>query len=454
MELPVAQNKSSTSNVRIKLNEKLWYGAGDFGCNLIYANIAAFLTFFYTDIVGMSGAVIGSIIFISRIFDGVSDILMGTLVDKTEHKLGKTRPWILLSAVPLGVGLMFLFTAPNFGETGNIIYLFLMYNLVTTIFYTMYAVPHNTLVAIMTQDQYERSTLNISRMVMGTLGALFVNVTAIKLVSRLGGGTSGWKNGNIVYGILAIIIIILSGLFTKERVKPRQKKREKHSLKERFIFLVKNKYWDMTLVLGIVVYGIMALSAANVYYVTYILKDSSLMGSLMIYYFASSILGMLIMSPVVMKIGKRNTVFIGFLIYIIGTAVILTNTEKAVFVFAGTFIKGIGLAPLVGSLPSFIADTIEYGEWKTGIRAEGLVYSSSSFGQKFGNGVATAIFGWLLSLSGYIGGAVNQTDAAITTITSLFTYVPVTLYGIAVIVLLFYKLDKEYAGILEDLSKN
>jgi GPH family glycoside/pentoside/hexuronide:cation symporter len=306
----------------------------------------------------------------------------------------------------------------------------------------------------MTQDQYERSTLNISRMVMGTLGALFVNVTAIKLVSRLGGGTSGWKNGNIVYGILAIIIIILSGLFTKERVKPRQKKREKHSLKERFIFLVKNKYWDMTLVLGIVVYGIMALSAANVYYVTYILKDSSLMGSLMIYYFASSILGMLIMSPVVMKIGKRNTVFIGFLIYIIGTAVILTNTEKAVFVFAGTFIKGIGLAPLVGSLPSFIADTIEYGEWKTGIRAEGLVYSSSSFGQKFGNGVATAIFGWLLSLSGYIGGAVNQTDAAITTITSLFTYVPVTLYGIAVIVLLFYKLDKEYAGILEDLSKN
>ena len=454
MEIPVTQNNGNISNGKIKLWEKLAYGAGDFGCNLIYANVAAFLTFFYTDVVGMSGAIIGSIIFFSRIFDGVSDIIMGTVVDKTESKLGKTRPWIFISAIPLGVGLIFLFTVPNFGNAGNSIYLFIVYNIVTTVFYTMYSVPHNTLVAIMTQDQYERSTLNISRMILGTAGALFVNVTTLNLVSVFGNGATGWRNTNIIYAVLSIVIIIVSAMFTKERVKPNRKIRKKHSIKEKLKFLIQNKYWDMTLVLGVVVYGIMAMSAANVYYVKYILKDASLMSSLMIYYFASSILGMIAMAPIVKKIGKRNTVFIGFIVYLIGTMVILINTEMTSYVFAGTFIKGVGLAPLVGSLPSFVADTIEYGEWKTGIRAEGLVYSSSSFGQKFGSGIAAAALGWLLTLSGYVGGAVNQTGSAINTIKVLFTYVPLTLYGIAVIVLLFYKLDKEYVRILEDLNKN
>jgi len=187
---------------RIDIIERVAYGIGDFGCNLIYANIAAFMIFFYTDVVGMSAAVVGTVILISRVFDGFSDVIVGTLVDRTKSRYGKARPWVLLSAVPLGISIVFLFSEPNFSYVGNIVYLFIVYNLTTTICYTSYAIPHGTLVALMTQDQYQRSLLNITRMVLGTIGALFVSTTTIRLVNYFGGGAEAWQYANIVYGIL------------------------------------------------------------------------------------------------------------------------------------------------------------------------------------------------------------------------------------------------------------
>lgn len=442
---------NSISLAKISLTEKVAYGIGDFGSNMVYANIAAFLTFFYTDIVGISGAVIGSIILISRLFDGLSDITMGAIVDSTKHKFGKARPWVLRSAIPLAITLILLFSKPNLGHTGNIVYLFIMYNLATTVFYTMYSIPHGTQVALITQDQYERSLLNIFRMVSGTIGALFVNILTMNLVTKFGGGAAAWSKAFVIYGILAAFTIIISFYFTKERVVPKKSTIEKVPLGEGFRALLANKYWRLVLVLGILTYGIMALSGINIYYVTYILGNQKLMGTLMTFYFASSIIGMITMAPIIKRLGKRNTVYVGFLIYLIGTIIILIDPYNNIIVYVGLFVKGLGLAPLVGSLPSFIADTIEYGEWKTGIRNEGLVYSSESFGQKFGNGLSSAMLGWLLSLSGYIGGSSVQTASAISVIIGLFTYIPLVFYFLILIVLFFYKLDKEYNDILLEL---
>lgn len=438
---------------KIGVGEKLAYGIGDFGSNMVYANIAAFLTFFYTDVVGMAGAIVGTVMFTSRIFDGISDIVVGTLVDRTKNRYGKARPWVMRSAVPMAITLVLLFSVPNFGETGNVVYLFIVYNLVTTVFYTMYAIPHGTQVALITQDQYERSVLNICRMVAGTSGAIVVNVLTVPLVTYFGSDAGAWRTTYILYGVVAVIAIFITFYFTKERVTPRKVTKEKIPFKVGIKTLFANKYWRLVLVLGMVTYGIMALSGANIYYVIYILGDEGLMSSLMIFYFASSILGMIIMTPVIKRRGKRNTVFMGFLVYLIGTVVILASPYSITNVYTGLFIKGLGLAPLLGSLPSFIADTIEYGEWKTGKRVEGLVYSSESFGQKFGNGLSSALLGWLLTLSGYVGGAAVQTDSAISVIIALFTFVPLGFYTVAAGLLIFYKLDKEYNNILEELNK-
>jgi len=447
------KNPCINSIARISLGEKLAYGIGDFGSNMVYANVAAFLTFFYTDIVGISGAVIGSIILFSRLFDGFSDVAMGYIVDNTNHRFGKARPWILRSAIPLAFTLVLLFSLPGFGKIGTAVYLFIMYNLLTTVFYTMYSIPHGTQVALITQDQYERSLLNISRMVSGTIGALLVNILTVNLVNQFGGGVAAWRKVFVIYGIIAAAAIILSFYFTKERVASKKAVKEKITLKAGFNALLSNKYWRLVLLLGILTYGIMALSGINIYYVTYILGNQRAMGTLMIFYFASSIAGMIVMMPIIKKLGKRNTVFVGFVIYLIGTIIILINPNAESNVYAGLFVKGLGFAPLVGSLPSFIVDTIEYGEWKTGIRNEGLVYSSESFGQKFGNGLSSAMLGWLLALSGYVGGSGIQTESSTSVIIALFTYIPLILYAFAVIVLMFYKLDKEYNKILYELHK-
>mgnify|MGYP000957828270 FL=1 len=446
------RNPGINGMVKISFKEKLAYGIGDFGCNMVYANLAAFLTYFYTDIVGISGAIIGSVILFSRIFDGFSDIVMGFVLDNTKHKYGKARPWVLRAAIPLAVTFVLLFSKPGFSETGTAIYLFIMYNLVTTIFYTMYFIPHATQAALITQDQYERSLLNLYRMILGTMGALLINIITIRLVNKFGGGAIGWRKTIILYAFIAAVSIIMSFYFTKERVTSKKKAKEKITLKEGFKALVANKYWRLVLLLGMVTYGIMALSGINIYYVTYVLGNQNLMGTLMVFYFASSIIGMIIVAPVVKKLGKRNTVFIGFFVYLIGTIVILLNPYYEHSVYSGLFVKGIGLAPLVGLLPSFVVDTIEYGEWKTGIRNEGLVYSSESFGQKFGNGVATAMLGWLLTLSGYVGGSSVQPNTAISAIIALFTYIPLILYTFAIIILYFYKLDKEYQKIVYELN--
>jgi len=207
----------------------------------------------------------------------------------------------------------------------------------------------------------------------------------------------------------------------------------------------------MIFFVGILVYGIMALSGVNIYYVTYILGDSKLMGRFMMIYFASTIIGMVFMTPFVKKIGKRNTVFIGFLCYLIGTLIIAFEPYNINQVLVGIFIKGLGLAPIVGSLPSFIADTIEFGEWKSGLRTEGLVFSAESFGQKLGNGFAIALLGWTLTINGYVGGNAVQTGSAVSTIIALFTVIPLVLYLIAALILIFYKLDKEYASVIEEL---
>jgi GPH family glycoside/pentoside/hexuronide:cation symporter len=288
------------------------------------------------------------------LFDGFSDVIMGFIVDNTKHKSGKARPWVLRSAVPLAVTLVLLFSVPGFSKAGNALYLFIMYNLTTTVFYTMYAIPHGTQVALITQDQYERSILNIFRMVLGTTGALLVNIFTVDLVNNFGGGADAWRKAFVIYGIIAAIAIILSFYFTEERVTPKKAQKEKITFKVGFKALLFNKYWRTVLLLGILTYGIMALSGINIYYVTYILGNQKLMGTLMIFYFASSIIGMIGMAPIIKKLGKRNTVYLGFLIYLVGTILILINPYNENIVYIGLFVKGLGLAPLVGSLPSFI----------------------------------------------------------------------------------------------------
>jgi GPH family glycoside/pentoside/hexuronide:cation symporter len=443
-------NKPST--IKLTWSERIYYALGDAGCNFVWATLQAYMIFFYTEIAGLAAAFIGTMFFVIRIMDAFSDVGMGIIVDRTNTKWGKARPWVLIAAVPMGIGMVLLFTAPDFSATGKQVYAFITYFLVTAVFYTMLAQPYNAMMALITDDQYDRSILNVLRMGSGVVVAIITGAITLPLVEAFGGGKQGWQLTAVVYALMCIILVALCFRGTRERIKP--VKKETVPVKVGLKALFANKYWVMCLFLGVLTFAMFSMPAAWPYYAQYTLGNPVLVGTIMSVNFASNIVLFIFFMPwMLKKFGKRNSVLIGFCVYLLGTLILLTNPTNFTLVVATTFIRGMGFATLVGTMYAFIADTIEYGEWKTGVRTEGLSYSAASFGQKCGTGLGGAMIGWLLAAGGYVGGAEVQSASAMAMINFMFIWLQLILFALAIVILLFYKLDKEYPTIIAELNQ-
>jgi len=440
-----------TENLSFK--EKLGYGFGDMASNLIFSSMSMFLLFFYTDVAGISAAVIGTIMLFTRIFDGLTDIGLGFVVDKTKSKHGKARPWIKWMAIPFAISAVLVFTIPDAGTVGKIVYITITYNLVNLI-YTAINIPYGVLNSLITQDQYQRSVLNIFRMFMALIAALSVSMITLPIVSAFGGGLTGWQITFSIYGVIGAVLFFITYYSTKERVQPAVgSSDQKIPMKIGVNALFKNKYWGLMVLFMVVTYlGQGIGSGVNIYFAQYILNDSNLIGTLTLANLIPMMIAMLIISPVVKRLGKRNSMILGLIITIIGTLFILVNPGSVTMVMIGTVIKGIGTAPIIGSMFAMLADTIEYGEWKSGVRTEGLVYSAGSFGTKVGTGLGSAALGWILAFGGYVGGAAKQSDAALLSINALFIYIPLILAVLQLAIMIFYKLDREYPAIMKELQ--
>ena len=204
-----------------KLTERFSYGCGDFGCNIIYTAMSAFLLFYYTDYAGVSAFAVGSIMMVSRFFDGISDIIMGVIVDRTKSRFGKARPWLLRMCIPFAISGILLFSVPvSWSSAPKLVYVFITYNLVSTVIYTAINVPYSALNALMTQDPYERSVLSIFRNLLATAGTLTINTFTLPLVEYFGNTPSAWTKTFMVFGFLSVAAFLINFLGTRERVKP------------------------------------------------------------------------------------------------------------------------------------------------------------------------------------------------------------------------------------------
>lgn len=448
-------NKNASEKVTVK--ERLAYGCGDFSSNIMYSAMAAFLLFYYTDVVGVSAAAVavGIIMMCSRLFDGVSDLIMGVIIDRTKSPFGKARIWILRLVVPYAIGTVLLFAVPvGWSETAKLIYIFFSYNLAFTVLFTGINLPYATLTALMTQDQYERSVLSIFRMILATCGTLFIKTCTLPVVRFFGNDARAWTMTFIVFGALEIVTFMITFLFTRERVNTADDdKRLKIPVTLGFKALVKNKYWFMAALNPILIFIAQGINgSAEVYYTKIVLGNSDLVGTFSVALQATQIICMFFIARFVKKFGKRNVLMIGAAIMIAGYSIMGIGADNLTVLIAGCMLRGVGNAGISACMFAMVTDTIEYGEWKTGIRTEGLINSAASFGQKIGNGLSSVILGAILSIGGYVGTAVTQTAGAITAIKVSYIYVPVILTVIQVIVLAFYHLDKEYDSILTDLK--
>jgi len=449
-------NKEAAESGKLGFVTKFSYGMGNLGSNLLLATANAFISFFYTESVGIAVGTVGVILLIGRIMDGVADILMGIIIDRTKSRYGKARPWLFRLAIPYALAMVLLFFTPDFGEQGNVIFALVSY-LFAMFIYTGINVPYNTLMAMQTQSQKERTSLSAYRSAIGFVGAISVNMCTIPLVNFFGGGSTGWLAMGAIYGVIGCVLYLNVFKQCKEMNTKKMQadaainKSNEPTLAQSFKSLFTNKYWLMLIALGIIGNLNAGLGGVNVYYAQYILGDPSLVGMLGLAIFLPMVIGVMVSGPLVIKYGKRNTSIIGALLQLVGCLPMAFNSSQMEFLLAGLFIRGLGAAPLFIASMAMLCDTVEYGEWKDGIRIEGLNFSAQSFSEKIGSGLGGVALGGIMSLGGYVGGQAEQSAEALFSMKFAFIYGPAILAGIMLIILFFYKLDKLYPQIVEEL---
>ncbi|WP_413375736.1 glycoside-pentoside-hexuronide (GPH):cation symporter [Alkalihalobacillus sp. 1P02AB] len=445
-------NIDAQSNQKLPLSEKISYGFGDMASNLIYTVITTYLTFYFTDVYGIGAAAVGTMMLIVRFVDMIDSPIFGILIDKTKTRWGKSRPWILWTCIPFTVGAIALFAGPDLSEGGKLTYAYILYILVSVLYAAING-PLATMLPSMTSNVQERTVANTFRMVGGQLGGLIVNMSLIGLVAYLGAGDQqkGFFYTMTLFSVLAFVLFLITFFGTKERVHSASGKVESIPLKESVKAIKGNRPWIIMSLL-VLVFFMMYITklSASIYYITYYVGKPgvvSLINSLGMV----TIVGILSIPFLTKKFSKKSVIMAGLIISIMGQLVIYLGDQNITIIAIGTVIGGIGLGLPAGLLFVLMADTVDYGEWKSGIRAQGLLVSASSVGFKLGSGLGAAIPAWLLAFGGYAAGKA-QTQTSLNMISFSYIWIPVILGVIAFILMIFYKWEKPHEEIITELE--
>lgn len=452
-------NGESVKNGRLSWKTRFAYGCGDTACNVVFGMISTVLTLFYTDYVGVSAATVGMVMLLSRLFDGFSDVVMGFIVEKTNSKWGKSRPWILWMSVPYAISAVLLFTVPHSTNMVQFLYMFVTYNFCTTICYTAINLPYGSLSAMMTRISGERDMLSIVRMGMSPFGRILAVTCTLPLVKLFGDTQSAWVMTMALWAAVALILLLVCFKNCEETVHiEAQQNQEKIPVKKAFKALITNQYFWAVLILWMmqnVIYGITGTILP--YYCKYIFGNDTWMYSALYLTETLLIVAATFCCPVLLKrFGKKNMSLAGACLALAGQIIFFLNPTSFAWMALSCVIRAIGLAPLNSIVFGLLGDVVEFGQWKTHLRQESLIFAGGSVGTKIGSGLASAGMTGLLSLAGYISsttGTAVQPQSAIDMIMNIYKLGPVIVWVVVIITLSLYKLDKRYPAIMEELAE-
>ncbi|MBB5439697.1 GPH family glycoside/pentoside/hexuronide:cation symporter [Pedobacter sp. AK017] len=455
---------------KITLKEKIGYGFGDFASSMFWKIFSVYLLYYYTDVFGISAAVVGTMFLITRIWDTALDPIVGIVADMTNSRWGKFRPYLLWMAIPFGIIGVLTFVAPDLDVSGKIIYAYLTYTLMMMV-YSAINVPYASLMGVMTSNVKDRTTLSTFRFIFAFAGSILVLATAEPLVGWFGkAGTvedvqKGWSLTMILYAVIAVVLFYLTFAWTRERIYP--PKEQKTSLKTDLKNLATNKPWFVLLGAGVSTLIFNSLrDGSAIYYFKYYFKAQEafqlpLINAPINYstlYLvlgqAANIVGVVLAKPVSDKIGKKNTFFFAMLVAAILSCIFYAFKETDLFlIFFFQFLISICAGSIFPLLWSMYADIADYSEWKTGRRATGLIFSSSSMSQKLGWTLGGALTGWLLAIYGFEANAA-QTIETQTGIRTMLSFIPATGALLSAIFILFYKLsDSLMVSVIDALEE-
>lgn len=440
-------------NKRISWNEKLSYGIGSGGGNIITQILGSFLTAYYTDSVGIAAAAIGTMMLLTRFLDGISDVLMGGIIDKTRSKWGKARPWLFVSAPLICVGLILTFNVPaGLGDTAKLVYAYLTYIFLNCISFTGFMISHTCLLSRMTLDGHERQVMSSMNQIVNNVVQLIVTGFTITFVNM-----SSWRTVSVIYGIITAVMILVCFYGTKEHLDMNTQSEKVQvkavPLKEAIPALLKNKYFYLLAALFIIILSIASgHGSMTYYYCNIVLEDPGMMTSLSMA-LTLPVIGVNFFVPAITKkIGCQKTLILSSVLLVIGFLIMSVGNTGTTAVF-GTVLYGLGNGAVFACGFALSAQVVDYGEWKFHVRSEGLINSCVSFGQKIGLGLGAAIGSWIIAAGGYVGTAQVQTQAAKSAIVFAFGWFGVILSVLLLVVSIFLNLDKYEEQIRRELEK-
>ena len=421
----------------LKWYNKIGYGSGDIAGNVVYALLSAFVMIFLTDTVGMNAGIVGTLIAVSKLFDGLSDIFFGSLIDKTHTKMGKARPWMLYGYFGCAVCLVAIFCIPaDISPKAQYAWFFIAYTLLNAGFYTANNIAYSALTALVTKNNHERVQMGSIRFMFAFGTSMLIQTITVGLVARFGGGAAAWRTVAVIYAIVGVISNTLSVLSVKELppeeleegdADKEKKEDEKYSLADAFRLLVRNKYYLMICAAYILMQIYSATLNMGIYYMTYVLKNANLLGVFSWAINIPMIIGLLFTPALVAKWGGMYRLNLtGYTIGTLGRlGVMIAGYMGSVpLMLACTAIAAIGMSPLQGDMNALIATCSEYTYLTSGKRVDGTMYSCTSLGTKLGGGIGTALAGWLLALSGYVGKAAEQSASTLNMLHIMYLWMP------------------------------
>lgn len=433
--------------------EKISYGLGSLGASTIYGLMSTYLLLYYTDYFGISALAVGTLFLVARSWDAVSDLIMGIIVDNTNTRWGRFRPYILIAPWFIAGTTVLCFTAPNLSYTGKLIWAYATY-FAWGLAFTARDIPFWSLSAVITQDPVERNSVVMISRTIAMVGIIAINVITLPLVKSLGRGNAnlGWQLVAATYGGLCIVFSLITFLNVKEKNITRRK--HKQTLKDVLFQLKQND--PLKALLGFMMVSETVITIKNIlpiYYLTYNYNSPGLIPVFMGVYAIMVIVGAVITPWVAKKLGKKKVVIWSSVASsIMSIGLFFSGYAKIGLLFFWVVQMGVvdGMAEITRN--SMLADTVEYGEWKTGIRSEGMVFSTNIFKTKVASAIGGAIGAFALSIIGYVPNAVQST-ATLNGIHYFFTIIPGLTALIALIPLGMYKLTEDkYEEILKDLK--
>lgn len=462
---------NSTSQ-KLSIKEKIGYSLGDLAANLVFQTLMTYLAYFYTDIYGLSPTHSSIIMLtVGLIAAFVFNPIIGVLADRTTSKWGKFRPWILWTAIPLGVIALLAFTTPDFSYQGKVIYAVVTYTLLL-LFYASNNLPYAALSGVITGDMGERNSLSSYRFVAVMFAQFFVQVFMLGIIKSAGDGDKaiGIEKVMTVLAILGTIMLLITFFTTKERIVP--KPEQKSSIKEDLADLKKNVPWLIMLALTTLVFITLAMKGgAYVYYFeNYVDKNEMALFISPILDFLSSIglnqfgedpisagfglfnaggiifmiVGITLSKKLADKYGKRNV--FGFFLFISTLFIMafyLFPSKSVSLIFMSQILHGFFYGITIPLLWAMIADVADYSEWLNNRRATAIIFSAMMVGLKAGLSIGGAVTTSILGFYEYIPNSLEQTDVAINGIKLLVSIFPSIPFLIGVGLLFFYKINKE-----------